>query len=104
VDTTAFIADRAYTVTKVRAVNTIAGTGGAASVDVKKCTGTQAPASGTTMLTAAFDLTTTANTVTTPTLTTGAVLTLAAGDRIALDFTGTLTSLVGLIEIFVSPA
>jgi hypothetical protein len=99
-----FIADRAYLVVGVRAVNTTAGTGGAATLDIRKCTGTQAPASGTTVLTGTFDLTTTANTVTTPALTTGAVLSLAAGDRLACVLSGTLTSLVANYEVFLQAA
>jgi hypothetical protein len=83
----------------------VAGTGGgAATLDIRKCTGTQAPASGTTVLTGTFDLTTTANTVTTPALTTGAVLSLAAGDRLACVLSGTLTSLVANYEVFLQAA
>jgi len=48
------------------------------------------------LTTAAIDLTATANTVVTPALVaTAASLQLAAGDKIGLDFSGTLTGLVG---------
>jgi len=76
--------------------------GAAAAVRVRKCTGTTAPASGSAVHTADFDLTSgvTANTVTTGTLTTtDADRCLVAGDRLALDFGGTLTGLVGVVTI-----
>jgi hypothetical protein len=64
------------------------------SVDVKKCTGTQAPSAGTTMLASTFDLSTTAETVVNKSLSaTAANLVLAAGDKVALDYTaGTIGS------------
>lgn len=105
VDNSLFIADRAYRLLGVRAVNTVIASSGPTTLDIKKCTGTQAPASGTTMLTATIDLTTTANTVITPTLSaTPANLLLAAGDRIALDYTGTMTAVVGSVEVLLTAA
>ena len=101
VDTSIFIADRAYKLLAVRWVTTVAGgDAGAVTGDIKKCTGTQAPSAGTTMLSATFDLKTTANTVTSSTLSsTAADLLLATGNRIAVDYTGTLTSAVGYGQI-----
>ncbi len=99
-----FIADRAYQVTAVREVHSVAG-GASAAVRPRKITDTSAPgaAAGATvkeLTTAAIDLTATINTVVSPALSaTVADLQLAAGDRIALNFSGTLTGLVGLIEI-----
>lgn len=105
VDNSLFIADRAYRLLGVRAVNTVIASSGPTTLDIKKCTGTQAPSSGTTMLTATIDLTTTANTVITPTLSaTAAVLLLAAGDRITLDYTGTMTAVVGSVEVLLTAA
>ena len=99
-----FIANRAYTVTAVRAVNTVIN-GAAGTVDIRKCTGTQAPSAGATVLNAAFDLTTTANTVTTVALTaTTANLSLAAGDRLATVPSGTLSADVAFLEVFLNPA
>lgn len=96
VDQPFFIADRAYKVVSVKEVHGTAG-GAGATVAVKKCTGTQAAASGTAIATAVFDLTATANTVVTGTLSaTAADYTLAAGDRLAGDFSGTISPLAGL--------
>ena len=90
-----FVADAAYQVTSVKCVWGVAG-GAAAALTVEKLTSTTAPGSGTALLTAAFDLTTTANTVGTGTLTaTAADLLLASGDRLGAKLTGVLTGLVG---------
>lgn len=98
-DTPVFIADDAYQVVKINEVHSVVG-GGSAAVTVKKCTGTTAPASGTAMHASAIDLTATINTNISPTLVaTTSTLTLAAGDKVSLDFSGTLTGLVGVITI-----
>jgi hypothetical protein len=91
-----FIAPRAYQVTIVRAVWRTAG-GSAAAATLEKLTGTTAPGSGTAILTSAFDLTGTANTVGSGALS-GTVgnLQLAAGDRLGVKLSGTLTALAGL--------
>ena len=109
-DTTAFIADASYELVRVDSCQTTAGTGGAATLDVKKATGTTAPGSGTTMLTTTFNLENTANTVVSKTVSNGGVTTtlttrqLVAGDRVCLDFTGTLTSLTGVcVSIWLKP-
>lgn len=95
VDTAIFIADKPYRVFSIEEVHSAVG-GSGAVVTPKKCTGTEAPASGDALVTAAFDLTATVNAILTGTLTaTEADLELADGDRICLDFGGTLTSLAG---------
>jgi hypothetical protein len=99
-----FIANRAYQVTAVRAVWSHVG-GSSAAATVEKLTGTTAPGAGTAILQSAFDLTSTANTVGTGTLsaTTGN-LQLAAGDRLGVKLSGTLTALTGLnITIHLKP-
>lgn len=89
----------------IRAVWSVVG-GAAAAVKFRKITDTSAPgaaASATVveLATAAFDLTTTINTLNTATLSaTAADLLLADGDKIAADFSGTLTGLVGLATIY----
>lgn len=96
VNQNAFIADQAYQL--VSAEEAHSGVGGAsAALAVMKCTGTTAPGSGSIMLTATFDLTAAINTVVagTPSATL-ANTRLAAGDRIALAFTGTQTGLDGM--------
>lgn len=90
VDQAFFIANRAYRVTGVREVHAVASSG-AANIQLTKDTSTNAPGAGTDLLTdntnAGFDLNATANTVQTGTLTaTVADLTLAAGDRLSVDF------------------
>lgn len=98
-----FIANRAYQVKSVTEVHSTAGSDGSAvNLQVTKDTATDAPGAGTDLLTnntnAGFDLKGTANTVQTGTLTaTAAALLLAIGDRLSLDFAGTLTALAGLV-------
>jgi len=103
IDQNIFIADRAYKVTACYEVHGTLGTNGSAvNVNLEKLTGTTAPGSGTQLLTdntnAGFDCKATINTVQTGTLTsTAADLTLAAGDRLGLNFTGTVTALAGQV-------
>ena len=102
-DVTLFIADTDYELLSVAEVHEVLGTNGSAvTLDIKKCTGVQAAASGTTMLASTFDLKATVQTVVSKTLSnagltaTAADRRLAAGNRLALDFTGTLTALAGV--------
>ena len=99
VDQNVFIADLPYYVETIREVHSVAG-GSSAAVVVKKCTGTTAVASGTALHSTAVDLTATAETVASVTITAAtADRKLAAGDRLSLDFSGTLTGLIGVVEI-----
>jgi hypothetical protein len=106
VDKWVFVADRAYKVMGINEVHSVVG-GSSAAVRPRKVTaaGTDAPgaAAGTTvkeLTTANIDLTATINVVQAPALAaTAADLLLAAGDKIGLDFSGTLTGLVGSISI-----
>lgn len=67
---------------------------------VTKAEGTEAPTSGQDLLTGTFDLASTANTVVNGTLTaTDADRVFAAGDRLALDFGGSLDSADGAVTI-----
>jgi hypothetical protein len=106
VDDNIFIADRAYRVLSIAEVHAVAGNdAGAVTLQLRKCTGTQAPSAGAALTTATFNLKSTANTVVTATLTaTTADLALAAGDRLAADFTGTLTALAGGVVTIVLEA
>ncbi len=94
-----FLAPRNLTIRAVRMIWSAAGTdAGAVTIDVTKDTGTTAPAGGTSVLTAAVNAKTAANTVNTPALSaTASVLKLAAGDRLSVKFTGTLTALAGVV-------
>lgn len=99
VDQSVFIADDAWQITKIEEVHTVAqntaypDTG---SVSVTKCTGTQAPGSGTALHNTTMYLNSTVNTVVTPTLTGNTPdLALADGNRLALNFNGTMTTFAG---------
>ncbi len=83
-------------------IHSTAGTdGGAVTLQITKDTGTTAPGAGTALLTSAFNCKGTANTLQIGSLvTTVATRTLAAGDRLGLDFTGTTTSLAGIAISF----
>lgn len=86
-----------YEVASVNAILSVTG-GTSAAVDVKVCTGVVAPASGTTQLDAPLDLEQTA-----PAQVLGAVIAVPTkiypGNSVALDFSGTLTGLVGMLTI-----
>lgn len=95
VDTAVWIADNSYTLTAIRHMVSTGASG--ATITVKKCTGTTAPASGSAMHSGTLDLNATANTVVSTTV--GATNTVVAGDRIAFDYGGTLTGLVGVATL-----
>jgi hypothetical protein len=108
VDQNVFVADREYTVEAVR-VSYATANGAAFTLDVKKATSTTAIASGTTVLGSTFDLNSTINTVVSKTRANAGVVstpvaTLAAGDRLGFDFTGTVTSIAGVtISVVLNP-
>lgn len=88
------VAPEALQVTAIKAVYGVVSASG--TLTVEKLTGTTAPGGGTAMLQSTLDLTTTANTVLTGTLTaTTSVLQLAAGNRIGIILGGVLTGLIG---------
>ena len=90
-----------YQLLSVEEVHSVVG-GAAAAVMPEKATGTTAPASGTDLLTAALDLTASVETVRNGTLTaTESARVFAPGDRIVLDFSGTVAGLAGCIIQFV---
>ena len=94
VDENIFIANEAWEVTKIEEAHTVVGSDiGAVTVSLKVCDGTEAPSAGDAAQSAAFDLKGAANTVQTGTL--SATKTLADGNRLGLDYTGTLTALAG---------
>lgn len=96
-DTFIYTCNQPMQVVDIKAVPVVAGTDGSAvSATITRCQGTEAPASGDDLLgTTKIDLKGSVNTVQDPALTaTTANLVLAAGDRLAVDVTGTLTSVV----------
>lgn len=89
-----FVADRAYQLVSVEEAHITASTSG--TLQITKCTGTQAPGSGVNMLTGTISTAGTANTVVAGTLSaTAANSLLADGDRIAFVTGGTTTNYVG---------
>lgn len=97
VDANVFVATGPCEVVGVSEVHTVAGSdAGAVTLDVTKCDGTEAPASGVTVLSSTIDLKGTANTVVDSTLTaTTANRKLVDGERLGINVTGTLTALAG---------
>jgi hypothetical protein len=92
-----FIANRALLVTSISNVFSTAA-GGTSTLDVTKDTSTDAPAAGTALGQAAFNLASTANTVQNATLTTTvATKTLAAGNRLSVKFNHAIQSSAGVV-------
>lgn len=91
-----FVATRPCFIKAISEVHTTAGTNGSpVTLQIERLQGTTAPGAGTNMLSTAFDLKGTANTVQRGVLIptpTG----LNQGDRLALKVSGTLTSLKGV--------
>lgn len=94
---TFFICDNVYTITGISYSAKTQGTG-TLTCNVTKDTGTQAPGAGVSLQTGTFDCVAIANnTVTAGVLTsTTANLTTAVGDRLAILFTGTVSTLAGV--------
>lgn len=87
-----FIATAACKVVAAAEVHAVAA-GGASTMQVVKDTGTDAPGGGTDLLTSAFNLNATANTVqSTSTFVSAAAALLAAGDRLAVDWANAVQS------------
>ena len=105
VDKAFFLATRAMRVKYIVARPTVAGTdGGAVTAVVRKVPDATAITSGTALHSGTFNLKGTANTNQVLTLsTTSSDLDLAAGDALAIDFTGTLTSATGAIIVGLAP-
>jgi hypothetical protein len=86
-------------VVAVREVHAVAGDdAGTVTGTIRRCQGTEAATAGDNLLSATINLKGTALTEQTPALTaTTADLTLEAGNRLALDVTGTTDTLAGVI-------
>ena len=103
---TIFIATRACKILSITEIHTTAGTNGSAvTLNITKETGTQAPGAGVSVQTGTFDMKGTASTLQTAVLSgVPSILTLAAGDRLSMKFTGTLTTLAGVtVTVMLSP-
>lgn len=88
--------DAIYNITGIASMVSTVG-GSSAAVVVKVCTSATAPASGVAQHSTAIDLTITAPSLVRPVITT--TTPINPGDSISLDFTGTLTGLIGNISI-----
>ena len=87
-----------YELVAVSEVHSTASSSG--TLQLEKCTGTTAPGSGTDLLSSTISLAGAANTVLSGTLSaTRSDRIFVAGDRLALDFGGTVTGLVNAIVI-----
>lgn len=99
VDQQILVAKGKWEVTAVYMVPRVAGTdGGAVTAMLKLCDDAEAPSSGDNVLSGTLDLKGSADTLQTGTL--GATVTVNSGKILALDFTGTLTSAVGHIDVY----
>lgn len=101
-----FIADQAYEVAAAFEIHSVAGSdSGAVTVDIVKDSSGIAPTGGTSVLASTFSLKATANTYQVlAASTTPAAISLAAGDRLSVNFSGVLTNVAGLvIEVVLNP-
>lgn len=105
VDQTITVVNRACRVMAIRGVPDVAGTdGGAVTATIRKVPSGTAITAGNALHSGTYNLKGTVDTVQNLTLSSMvADLILAAGDRIAVDYTGTLTSAVGCITVSVTP-
>jgi hypothetical protein len=98
-DRTFFVATKGYIVTACSQVHSVAA-GGTSTIQVSKETATDAPGAGSDLLTAAFNLNATANTVQAKTsgdFVSLAVRTLAAGNRLSVDYADAIQSSAGIV-------
>lgn len=104
VDQVFYIANQRMLVKAIYEIHRVAGSVSAAGM-VRKCTPGQTITQGTALQTATFDMTATAQTQLTATLVANnGYLTLEAGDRLALDYSGTLTTLAGVcVQVWLQP-
>lgn len=97
-----FVANAPYTVSAVRWSHSTPGSSATCAIEMTKDTGTDAPGAGTALLTnntnTGFNGNATADVPQVGALvTTAGVTTLAIGNRLSLDFNGTLTALAGVV-------
>ena len=103
-----FVADRAYEVMEVVEVHRVAGAASSTG-DLKKCASGTAAASGTSVLASTFALDSTADTPVHKHVangglsTTAGVTSIARGDSLAVDVTGTVTAYEGVFQVVLKP-
>jgi hypothetical protein len=106
VDRAFFVAQRAYRVKGIIGRPTVAGTdAGAVTLAVKKAPSATAISGGTALHSSTMNLKGTIHTNQTLTLsTTSSDLSIASGDAIGIDVTGTMTAAVGAVTVPLAPA
>ena len=105
VDKSIFVATRPYVVQAIVARVDTAGTdAGAVTAQIRKVASGTAITSGTVVHTGTVNLKGTAATNQTITLNTDASVRLAAGECLAIDFTGVLTAAAGILTVMLNPA
>lgn len=100
-----FVADRRYIVRKVYEAHAASETGGALVVNVAKCATAEVPTAGDTILVPAFNLAAAA-TVTREGVLSASVaeLTIDAGQKLALVYTGSASDVTGIIvTVYLEP-
>lgn len=104
-NTTIFVADRTLIVKGIRGRVDVLGTGGACTFQIRKAVSGTIGTSGVLLHTSTYNLVGTINTNQVLTLSaTSADLILAAGDAIYIHLTGTATSAIGALTVFLAPA
>ena len=101
-----FIADQAFEVISLTEVHSTAGSDGSAvTIDITKDVSGVAPGAGVSVMASPFNAKATANVVQTGTRSaTSSAIQVAAGDRLSVKFTGTLTALAGVeVTVLLSP-
>lgn len=100
-----FIAENPVRLVAVSEVHTTLGTDlGAVTLQIEKLTGTTAPDSGTALLSTAFNLKGTINTVQYGVLVPSVATILQKGDRLCLKDVGTLTAVAGVnVTVWINP-
>lgn len=106
VDNVIFIADRKYIVKSVSYCPTVAGTDGSAvTLGIKRSANGSNIGSGTKVHASTMDLKGTINTIQTMSPPTDLADTvIVAGQRLSLNFSGTLTAVVGNVTVMLCPA
>lgn len=101
VDQCIFIAPYAMTITGIREIHATKGTDASAvTLAITKDVSGVVPGAGTSVMSGTFDMKGTDATLQTATLTNDkSILTLAAGDRLGANFTGTITALAGVAVV-----
>ncbi len=95
-----WIADRDYRIIDAGEIHSVLGTdGGTVTLMVTVDRATDAPGAGTDIASSGFNLKSTTNTVQWLTLAAARTIMIQAGDRLSVDFAGTLTSVAGVVVV-----